>query len=192
MSFNTNKINNNASNNQAKNNSDSILNDKQIRFNEFKNKLPIYNPPIKIHCGLDNTESLDNYMGFSDFIPDEMNVAYGYVNTKETYDLIIFGAIGDDIYPYIYSYDCNGNILDSFFLIISPCGGADEYSIPNSYAFIKNVGEITLIDSTSSIKYTNNTYEIVSTMITTVSIKVDDNGKFREIKKEIKEVKSLN
>ncbi|MGQ1948718.1 hypothetical protein ACT3CD_16625 [Geofilum sp. OHC36d9] len=193
ISCNSNKTGKNEIIQQPVDKVDSILSEKHQRFIEFKKRLPKYNLPIEIHCGFDSMVSLTDYKDFRDFIPTKMEEIYGYVNTNQTSDLILFGRVGDDLYPYIYSFDNNGNILDSLFLIINPCGQADEFYIPNSFAFIDNNGQISMIDTSLYIHYIDNmNYKIDSTIITMIEMKVDKNGKFKEIKKEIKQITVAN
>ena len=187
ISCNSNKTVKNQIIHQSDNNIDSISIEKQQRFIDFKNKLPKCNSSIKLHCGFDSLVYLEDYKDYLGFIPKNMEGIYGYLITKENTDLIMYGIVGDDLYPYIYSYDKNGNILDSLFLIINPCGQADESYIPNSYAFIGINGQITMVDTSLYIHYLDNmNYKIDSTIITRIEMKVDENGKFKEIKKEIK------
>ncbi len=187
ISCNSNRLGKNEIVQQSENNVDSISIEKQKRFSEFKNKLPKYNLPIELHCGFDSLLKLEDYKDYLDFIPRNMEKIYGYLNTNEISDLILFGRVGDDLYPYIYSFDNNGKILDSLFLIINPCGGADGSYIPNSFAFIDNKGQITMIDTSLYVHYIDNMkYKIDSTIITKIAMKVDENGKFKETKKEVK------
>ena len=166
-------------------NIDSLTIEKQQRYIDFKNKLPKHRLPIDFHCGFDSLVKLADYKDYLDFIPKDMEKIYGFLSAKGTTDLILYGIVGDDLYPYIYSYDNYGNIIDSLFLIITPCGQADEFSIPNSYAFIDENGMITMIDTSLYVHYLDNlNYEIDSTIVTTIKMKTNINGEFQEISRE--------
>lgn len=161
---------------------DTVVQNEPNRFSEFKNLLPKHQLPFSLHCGLKSLTELEDYQKYSEFIPEGMEGIYGLFNAKTTTDLILYGRVGDDLYPYLYSYDNNGKILDSLFLILNFCGGADEFSIPSSYAFIEEDGLITMIDTTFYIHYTGDfDYDVDSMRVTTVKVKLDNNGEFKEI-----------
>ena len=158
-----------------------------VKFQKFIATIPTYDLPISLHCGLDSLENFNTLHDFMEFIPKSMEEIYGYINSNNKIDLIMFGRVGDDLYPFLYSYDKNGKILDSLFLIISPCGQADETYRPNSYAFIDRNNEIRMTDTSLYIHYVDyQKYVIDSTCITNIKIRVDESGHFKEINKEIK------
>ena len=78
---------------------------------------------------------------------------------------------GTTYIPFYIHYDKNGKILNSLFLIISPCGQADETYRPNSYAFIDRNNEIRMTDTSLYIHYVDyQKYVIDSTCITNIKI----------------------
>ena len=183
----------NKKNNQIENQTSGILIDstqirKQLRFEKFLNKLPKYKLPIEIHCGFDSLESLNDFKDYMDYIPKSMEEIYGLVETDRPQYLVLYGRVGDVLYPFLYSYDKNGEIVDSLYLIITSCSIADETIIPNSYAIIDNTLQIIMTDTSKFIHYLDNeNYVIDSTLITNIMTMIQENGHFQEIKKEIKQ-----
>ena len=143
--------------------------------------------PVKIHCGLDSVVGIEQLEKFKRFIPKIGERVYGCIQNTGDYKLIVYGEVGDDIYPYLYSYDSQGKIIDSLSLIISACGAADDKLIPNSYAIIDENLNIKLIDTSLFIHYPDNSkFVLDSTQITRILVKLDNNGKFKQVSKEMK------
>ena len=168
-------------------NSYVIDNVQSAKFKKFITSIPAYDLPINLHCGLDSLKDFNNLHDFMEFIPKGMEEIYGYINSNNKFDLIMYGRVGDDLYPFLYSYDKNGKILDSLFLIINPCGQADETYRPNSYAFIDKNIQIIMIDTSQYTHYVDNQGCVIdSTCITNIKIRIDKSGHFKEISKETK------
>jgi hypothetical protein len=115
-------------------------------FSEFFKKLPQVALPLSINCGIDGAKDIEQAEKFKKFIPAYAERVLGTLPTDRKHNLIIYGHVGDDIYPVLYSYDSAGAIIDSLYLIINPCGGADETQIPYSSAFISKYLTFTLTE----------------------------------------------
>ena len=162
--------------------------DSSDRFKSYCSSLSNVSLPLKISCGFDSgTIDTSGFNKFKDFIPSKMDRIYGFLSCKDSTTLILYGQTGDDIYPYLYSYDFNGKIQDSLFLIINPCGAADDKVIPHSYALIDKDLQINLIDTSRFITYTDNmNYSVDSILISEKLYKLDHNGYFNMIKENSK------
>ena len=152
-------------------------------FSEFVKTLPEVALPLSISCGIDGAKEIVQAEKFKKFIPAYAERVLGTLPTNGKYNLIIYGHVGDDIYPVLYSYDNAGAIIDSLSLIINPCGGADETQIPYSSAFISKDLIFTLIDTTKIIHYpaqleSTEVYIVDSVRITKIIHQVDSKGHF--------------
>jgi len=142
------------------------LTNESVIFKEFIGKIPSRKLPIRFSCGLPDGPGTDHlwvsdFAKFNILIPKGIDLIYGAVEAKKNLNLIIFGQIGDDLYPKIFSYDNKGKIIDSLFLILNPCGLADEHQIPHSYAIIDKDLKIILIDTTKLIHYLENNKDYI-------------------------------
>jgi hypothetical protein len=162
--------------------------DSSNRFKNYCSSLSNVSLPLKISCGFDSgTIGTNDLNQFRDFIPSKMDRLYGYLSCKDSITLILYGQTGDDIYPYLYSYDFNGKIQDSLFLIINPCGGADDKVIPHSFALIDEDLKIDLIDTSRYITYKDNmNYSVDSILISEKLYKIDNKGYFKMARENIK------
>lgn len=106
-------------------------------------------------CGLPNgTLSTQDFDKFKTYIPKSSNEIYGTISSgNDSFHLILYGYIGDDIYPFLFSFDNQGKIIDSLDLIINRCGGADGHEIPHSYLAINTDLSIILTDTTKLIHF---------------------------------------
>lgn len=167
-------------------------------FIEFIDNVRNQTLPLHISCGLtDNLASADEFEKFKNYIPKRMDRVFGKIESQNNkYRLIIYGLTGDDIYPFLYSYDNGGQVRDSLDLMLTGCGAADETAIPHAFASISKDLTITLIDTTRLIHYpghwekvptdkgldsafiSTGDYIIDSTRVKKVIFKVDEKGRF--------------
>jgi len=152
-------------------------------FEEYIKTLPKVILPLSLSCGIDNAKDIEQTENFKRFIPWHAERVLGSLPTNGKYNLIMYGYIGDDTYPILFSYDNEGKIIDSLDLIINSCGGADESRIPYSSAEISKDLTIILTDTTKLIHYPIGSksvedYIIDSIRITRIINSVDSKGHF--------------
>jgi hypothetical protein len=154
-----------------------------LSFKEFVDKLPFRQLPLRLSCGLPDGPGSDNlrisnFEKFKDIIPTGFDNIYGVINTHDNFKVIIYGQVGDDIYPTLFTYSKNGKIIDSLFLILNACGNADETQIPHSFATIDKDLSITLVDTNRFIHYPDNenNYILDSIVVTRINYQIDKKG----------------
>jgi hypothetical protein len=149
-------------------------------FKEFLDSIPERKHELLLSCGLTGGVASESFDRYKRFIPDHHQVIYGLVGETDQYYALMFGSIGDDVYPTLFTYDEEGNILDQLSLILNPCGGADEHSIPHSYAQIDTNLKITLLDTLRHIHYPDERGDYVLDSITTtvVTYRISAEGRF--------------
>lgn len=152
-------------------------------FKEFLDSLQSYETPIHLSCGLPDYIWANEFKKYKEFLPVEYDAVYGLIGRTENFKFIMFGQVGDDIYPTLFSYDKNGGRIDSLSLILNPCGAADSEQIPHSFALIKNDLTIELTDTTRLIHYPEKSksvgdYIVDSLRISKVVLKVNKDGRF--------------
>jgi hypothetical protein len=154
-----------------------------LSFKEFVDSLPFRQLPLRLSCGLPDGPSSSNlwisdFEKFKNIIPKGFDNIYGVINTHDNFKAIIYGQVGDDIYPTLFTYSENGKIIDSLFLILNAYGNADETQIPHSFATIDKDLSITLIDTNRFIHYPDNenNYIVDSIVVTRVNYQIDKKG----------------
>jgi hypothetical protein len=152
-------------------------------FDDFLDSLQTYKTPIQLSCGLPNYVWANEFKNYKEFIPADYDALYGLVGQTEYYKFLMFGQVGDDIYPTLFTYDNNGQRIDSLSLILHPCSAADTEQIPHSFALITEDLTIELTDTTRLIHYPEKSksvddYVVDSLRISKVTFKVDNQGRF--------------
>ncbi len=161
-----------------KNNLETEENKEKILFEEYLKKIPVREFPINLTCGLpdgpgSNNIHVDQFNKYEVYIPQNQDLIYGIIGQNKNFQAIIYAQSGDDLYPTLFTYDNHGKILDSLFLILNPCGGADEYQIPQSFIQIDKTLEITLIDTTKNLEHSN------SISVNKVVYQIKNNGQIQ-------------
>jgi hypothetical protein len=152
-------------------------------FSTFLDSLKKHKTPIQLNCGLPDYAWTSEFKRYKEFLPADYDALYGQVGQTEHFKFIMFGQVGDDIYPTLFTYNNNGKRIDSLSLILHPCGAADSEQIPHSFARITEDLTIELIDTTRLIHYPEksksiDSYIVDSLRISKVTFKVDNQGRF--------------
>lgn len=152
-------------------------------FNEFLDSLQSHKTPIQLSCGLPDYVWASEFKKYKQFLPTNYDALYGLVGQTEYYKCIMFGQVGDDIYPTLFTYGNKGERIDSLSLILHPCGAADGEQIPHSFALINEDMTIELTDTTRLIHYPEKSksvddYIVDSLRISKVIFKIDKQGLF--------------
>jgi hypothetical protein len=154
---------------------------KKPLFDEFVSKIPNHALPVNFNCGIDSGIVIENDHQFEKYrslVPRKVDVIYGTIGSTEKFRLLIFGIMGDDIYPYLYTYDRNGELIDSLDLTLVGCGGADEFSIPHTLSQIDKDLHVILWDTIEYIHFLdpNEDYVLDSISTTVVNYRIDGRG----------------
>lgn len=152
-------------------------------FKEFLDSLQLYEPPIHLSCGLPDYVWANEFKNFKEFLPPDYDAVYGLIGRTNNFKFIMFGQVGDDIYPTLFTYDNNGRRIDSLSLILNPCGAADSEQIPHSFALMTEELTIELTNTTRLIHYPEksesvDSYIVDSLRISKMTFKVDNQGRF--------------
>lgn len=164
-----------------------VIDTGNVDFKQFLDNIPNAILPLTIECGFEKTINHNVFeKKYSEFIPKDFEIV-GKLNVNREQNLILFGMIGDIIYPYLFSFDDIGQKIDSVYLHISTCSGDPNFESSTWSVIDKNVS----INMTDTVKYynyfeTDNDYErnLDSTVVTKRSIKMDDKGRFIQIAEE--------
>ena len=120
-------------------------------FMDLVEKLPSVELPYTMYCGLNDSfpliYELDKHL--IGYLPEDV-IVVGKVPIDNKLVYIIYGKIGDIIYPYLNIYNQNGERVDSMYLHISYCAADEE----------ERVTTITTIDKDYSISMTD-TFEYI-------------------------------
>lgn len=120
-------------------------------FNEFLDSLPSYDLPLEWSCGLPESVMKSKFEKYQQYIPHRFNAVYGIIGNSKKYRTLVYAVVGDDIYPTLFTFNQKGEKIDSLFLLLSFCGGADSEVIPHARVKIQADHSIILTDTTLHI-----------------------------------------
>jgi hypothetical protein len=154
------------------------------KFQEYIRVLPNKHLPIEFKCGLpsglgSSNLSVTDLEIYKAYFPIDHQAVFGLINQRNQYKAIIYGKVGDDIYPTLVTYDSLGNKIDSLTLILNSCGGADDSQIPYTVAKIDTDFKISISDTLSYIHFPNDgeVYIIDSIRVKFNQYHVNEKGK---------------
>lgn len=152
-----------------------------LAFKSYLNSIPSVKPLLNFMCGLNGASvAAEDFEQYKRFMPRDVQLILGHVATDQSdFVYIIYGAIGDDIYPILCSYSLDGKIIDSINLD-SGCGGADETMSLTSYAEVRDDMTIVVTDTIRSFHYPENsdTYVLDGVTIDRVVYRPGNDGHF--------------
>jgi len=135
--------------------------------------------PDTIYCGIESSTPINKYEDLIIKIspkPIEWTGIYGKLPSKNDKVYIIYSIVGDINYPYLYTYDRKGNLIDSMYLHIGVCLG-DESIITSNITIINKDFSINMIDTTQYIQYSeNNRISIDSIVIFKQKLELNSKG----------------
>lgn len=166
-----------------------VLESSAADFEDFFENIPTTNLPLTIDCGFKSTLYEKNFNDkYRNFIHENFEVV-GKIKTENNYKLILMASVGDILYPYLFSCDDEGNVIDSVYLHISTCA-ADENLELSTWSIIEKDLTIHMTDTSKFFNYieTDNGYTrtLDSTIIKKATVKLNRNGKFVKTKEEVK------
>lgn len=125
----------------------------KVFFMDLIDNLPSLELPYTMYCGLNESfpwiDDLDKRL--VEYLPENVIVA-GKLPVNNDFVYIIYGEIGDIIYPYLNIYNQNGEKLDSIYLHISWCA-ADEWERTSTTTTINKDFSISMTDTSQYIHY---------------------------------------
>jgi hypothetical protein len=139
-----------------------------IKFYSYYSKLNIYKVPFELFCGLDaNTKyqkaPSQNYFSYDKETP---LVVAGRLYVDNEFITILYGNVGDDLYPLLYTYNYYGDKIDSLNLA-GDCSGEEGYLSSTNVKFNFN-NNIIKVDSISRYEENNLGEIIPGTNTTTI------------------------
>jgi hypothetical protein len=136
------------------------------------NKLEL---PLHFYCGAE-TYTWAEDLGYEilKIVPlDYVVIGLLPINNENAY--VIYGKVGDIIYPYLYTYNKIGGLLDSFYLHISYCDG-DDSEIHSTVTTIDDDYSIYMSDTSKYIHYNDmNELFLDSIIIKERELKLENN-----------------
>ena len=150
-----------------------------LDFKEFLDIIPTKNLPLTIECGFESTFNDYNFSAKQQkFIPNDFEVV-GKLNTTKDLNLVLFAVNGDIIYPYLFSFDDNGQIIDSIYLHKSTCTGDPNLEL-STWSVIDTDITINMTDTTKVFNYseTDNSRILESTVVKKRTVKMKNDGSF--------------
>ena len=121
---------------------------KETTFMDLVENIPTLKLPYTFYCGLDDSlswiENLEKRL--IGYLPENVIIA-GKIPIDNDLIYIVYGTIGDIIYPHLNIYNQNGEKLDSMYLHISWCA-ADEWERVSTTTTINKDYSISMTDTT--------------------------------------------
>lgn len=145
-----------------------VISQDSIKFFDYYSKLNIYKVPFELFCGLDANSNYQkapfpNYFSYDKATP---LIVGGRLYENNKFITLLYGSVGDDLYPILYTYNFYGNKIDSLNLA-GDCSGEEGYLSSTSVKFnIDN--NIIRVDSISRFNEDNNGQIIAGTDTTNI------------------------
>ena len=132
-----------------------------LSFMEIVSVIPDIKLPYTMWCGIDIYNN--QYPDAEDLGSDIANllpkgdpfIIVGKLPINNDKIYLLYGLVGDIIYPYLNIYNRNGNKIDSLYLHISYCIG-DADVIKTTATTINKDFSLKMTDTTEHIHYTEN------------------------------------
>jgi hypothetical protein len=164
-----------------------VFNFERIDFKDFLDNIPTIALPLTIRCGFETTLYENDFNNkYRSFIPKDFE-AVGKLKTDKNLNLILYASVGDILYPYLFSFDTDGNKIDSVYLHLSTCAGDPNLEL-STWSVIDNDLTIIMTDTAQFFNYseTDNDYTRIldSTIITKRIVQIDNLGRFIKTSEE--------
>ena len=139
-----------------------------VKFFNYYSKLNVYGSPFKLVCGLDANVLYDKapFLNYFNKNSETPLVVAGRVFSNNQFITILYGSVGDDIYPLLYSFNKYGVKVDSLDLT-GDCSGDEGYLSSTSVTFKEN-NDIIKVDSIKRFMVDELGEEIHGTDTTTI------------------------
>jgi len=108
--------------------SDVTVKEDSLKFFQYYSKLKNINPPLTLSCGLPSDVSYD-YAPFNNYFSrnfDSPLYVAGKIYQSRVFVTLLYGIVGDDLYPVLFNYNNNGIKIDSLDLS-GICDGDEGY-----------------------------------------------------------------
>ena len=177
-----------------------VQNEDSTSFMKIISNIPKIILPFDLYCGIESDKLPISYLKAKDFgeeisrtIPDpEISIIAGRLPIDNDKIYIMYGLIGDIIYPHLNVYDRNGNRIDSLYLHISYCLGDCDVIMSNATTINKDFS-IHMVDTTKLLHCieNDNGYERIldSIIVKTRKMNLMKNGFYKDIEQNQKRVK---
>ncbi|MDR3287420.1 MAG: hypothetical protein LBT27_08250 [Prevotellaceae bacterium] len=156
IEYNTNEIKN------ERQNDDTQIKDSS--FIKTISKINILQLPIVFYCGIESAPWAKDLGADIEKIAPENSLVAGVLPVNNNYIYVIYGFVGDILYPHLYTYNKKGELLDSLYLHINYCV-ADEYVIISTVTTIKSDFSIEMSDTTKEIHYDDMNNLVIDSII---------------------------
>jgi hypothetical protein len=163
-----------------------IQNEESVSFIEIISTIPEIKLPCTLYCGIGDDIAQFPYLLAEDFgdyfiktiSEPEVSRIIGKLPINNDKIYIMYGVIGDIIYPYLNIYDENGYKIDSLYLHISYCL-ADAEEVVTTKTTINKDFSIYMSDTVQYIHYDENDKIIDSVIIGTRKMNLTKNGYYK-------------
>ena len=108
--------------------SDVSVKEDSLEFFQYYSKLKNINPPLTLSCGLPSDVTYD-YAPFKNYFGrnfDSPLYVAGKIYQSKVFVTLLYGIVGDDLYPILFNYNTNGIKIDSLDLS-GICDGEEGY-----------------------------------------------------------------
>jgi len=153
-------------------NMESIVVENKQEITEFENTILAINTielPDTIFCGIDFSVPVKEYGNEVVQIapkPSEETRIYGRLPSKGGKVYVIYAIPGDINYPYLYTYNKDGQLIDSFYLHIGPCLG-DESIVISNVTVINKDYSIHMVDTSKYVHYNEENKRFIDSVFVT-------------------------
>ncbi len=161
--------------------SDTAVIADSIKFSQYYSKLNDINLPLILTCGL-ASDIPYSYAPFNNYFKrnfDSPLYVAGKIYQSKVFVTLLYGIVGDDLYPVLFNYNNNGVKIDSLDLS-GICAGDEGYISSTTVTFnqdylIFKVDSVTRYSENDYLQLNNSTD---STTIVNYKYRIQKNGYF--------------
>lgn len=161
---------------------DKELKESSEDFAEYLQELEVISLPFSTRCGLWPHHPRSNPPHSNKFGPSGWSVS-GLVHERTNLKVVLYGYLGDDVYPYLFSFDSTGALIDSTEIYTGNCQ-ADPWWRGITYTTIHEDMGITMIDTGAYYQWDEREDLSDRTFVKAIARKkqiyMNDNGTFME------------
>ncbi|UKN03454.1 hypothetical protein K6119_08000 [Paracrocinitomix mangrovi] len=150
-------------------------------FTGYLSKIPDEKLPFEIDCSTPFFKFDISYKVYEKYIP-EGGSTYSKLITEAGHNLVVYTFAGDIINPILYSYDSNGQVIDSLWLYNGSCNG-DPWLESSCHTIVREDLTIEMHDTIQHYFFNDTIRRLDSTSLETELYKVNEEGKFAFVSK---------
>lgn len=175
--------------NSSKNTKDPVISETAVKTNEMLNspfaesvsKINMLDLPLTFCCGAETYTWIAEYGKEIETRAPQHYSSVGIIGKLPTINnniYIVYGLVGDIIYPVLYTYNTQGIKIDSLNLHLGYFCGADDTTNEKCWTTINKDTSIDMTDTTVYFHYVGNNQTLDSIIVAKRNYQLDTDGRY--------------